>query len=148
MQMRHRIVWAAGLALGLGLGAVGIAAGQDPAGGGNWFSRLFSRGNNTAAHKEEEKALTPPGLTRAAREQALADYLRRLAVCDRLRDIGVENNNQEMVDRARLLEDRAKDAYVQRTNRPGSEPTSFDEALRSQRSPARDAGRSSMEGSK
>ena len=83
-----------------------------------------------------------------AREQALADYLRRLAVCDRLRDIGVENNNQEMVDRARLLEDRAKDAYVQRTNRPGSEPTSFDEALRSQRSPARDAGRSSMEGSK
>jgi hypothetical protein len=145
--MRHRNVWATGLALGLGLGAAGFAAGQDPAAGGNWFSRLFSRNNSTANHKEEEKGLTPPTLIRASREQALTDYLRRLAVCDKLRDIGMENGSQELIDRARLLEDRAKDAYVQRTNRAGMVPISADEDTLHNHLAPRDAGALTNQGS-
>ncbi len=126
--MRHRNVWAGGLALGLGLCVAGMALGQDPPpDGGNWFSRLFSRGGTTAARKDEKEPVAPVvAVPTPSKAQVLADYLRRLAVCDELHRIAFENGDTELANRADVLQMRAKDIWVQRTNRAGG-MSSFDE---------------------
>jgi hypothetical protein len=126
--MRHRNVWAGGLALGLGLCVVGITLGQEPAGSeGNWFTRLFARpAPRPAARKDaKEPVIVPVVSPRVVRAQAQADYLRRLEICDKLREIAFQNDDSELTHKADQLEQRAKDAFVQRTN--GGAPGSFDE---------------------
>jgi hypothetical protein len=127
--MRHRNLGAVGLALTLGLGVVGFALGQQPAGSdSSWFSRMFNHGTPTPDPKDVKEIKVVPAVSPAAvRAQALANYLRRLEVCDRLRDIAVQKNDQELLDRVDQLETRSKDAYVQRTNRLAAGTESFDE---------------------
>jgi hypothetical protein len=48
-----------------------------------------------------------------AREDA--DFVRRLAVCDKLMEIAVRNNNQELIHQIETLEERARSTYVQHT---------------------------------
>ncbi len=124
MRMRHRNVWAAGLALGLGMGMVGLALGQEPPRSGpGLLDRLFA-GNFTAPPvqnitRDAKKEDTPAPVVhrpRVSRQQALSDYLRRLDACDRLRQIADMNGDEELRNRAEVLQTRAKDIYVQRTN--------------------------------
>lgn len=121
--MRHTIVWAAGLALGLGM--VGLAPGQEPPRSGvGLLDRLFTGNPVTAPARTETQELkkdertAPIAPPRVSRAQALSDYLRRLEVCDKLRQIADMRGDEELKNRADVLEMRAKDVYVQRTN-PG-----------------------------
>jgi hypothetical protein len=127
--MRRKDIWAAGLALGLGLGMADSTFGQDPSASGSWFTRLFARGSNPApAGKDEEQPRVVPVVSPATlRAQAEADFLRRLAVCDKLRETALETGDTELASKADLLELRAKDAYVQRINRAGGPVARFDE---------------------
>jgi hypothetical protein len=126
MTMRHRNIGAVVLALALTLALVELGRGQQPTStDGNWFSRLFGR---TAPVPEPKEEKTVPVVSRAAvLTQAKADFLRRLEVCDKLRDIALQNNDSELLNRVEQLQTRAKDAYIQRTNHVGSTSDSFDE---------------------
>jgi hypothetical protein len=118
--MRHSNVWAAGLALGLGV--AGLAIGQEPARSGpGLLDRLLTppaRGDAKKSDVRMDEKPAPAG-PRVSRAQALNDYLRRLEVCDRLRQIAELRGDEELRNRADVLEMRAKDVYVQRTN-PGA----------------------------
>lgn len=130
--MRHRNIWAGCLAVSLGLCVAGIALSQEAGGSeGNWFTRLFYHGTPRAwarkEDKKDEEKVIPMAAPSVVRAQAQADYLRRLEICDKLRDIAFQTGDTELMNRANQLEDRAKDAYVQRANREGTNPGSFDE---------------------
>jgi len=122
--MRHRNVWAAGLTLGLGMGTVGLALGQEPPrSGAGILDRLFA-GNPAPAGRADAKKDTdakpaPAGTPSVSRAQALNDYLRRLEVCDKLRQVAEFHGDDDLKKLVDVLEMRAKDVYVQRTN-PGA----------------------------
>jgi hypothetical protein len=133
--MRHGYVRIATLAFALGLGAAGLAHGDDPPakGPGPWYSRIFGGGTPAAkkapdVKKEDAKPL-PPGAVSALKAQAHADYMRRLEVCDKLREIGFESSDDELRRKADQLEQRAFDAYVQQMNRLGGAPPGLDDAI-------------------
>jgi hypothetical protein len=65
----------------------------------------------TAAAPKEER---PPPLTPAEREQAA--FLRRLAVCDRLREVAEETKDEKLRQLADQLQDRAWQLCVKRAN--------------------------------
>ena len=121
MRMRHRNVWAAGLALGLGMGVVGLALGQEPPRGGTGIlDRLFTASPPRIEAKKEINAKPAPvAAPSVSRAQALNDFYRRLAVCDTLRRIAELHGDEGLKNRVEVLEMRAKDIYVQRTN-PGA----------------------------
>ena len=124
MRMRHRNVWAAGLALGLGMGGVGVALGQEPPRSGTGIlDRLFTASPAAApridAKKETNAKPAPAAAPSVSRAQALNDFYRRLAVCDTLRRIAELHGDEGLKNRVEVLEMRAKDIYVQRTN-PGA----------------------------
>jgi hypothetical protein len=144
--MRHRNAWAMGLALSLGLCAVGIALGQESAGiGGTWFGRVFGRSSPAAAPKEKEEKVAAAPSPSAVRSQALADLLRRLEVCDRLQEIAFENSDPELKRKADQLEQRAKDLYDQRVNGVSGGPTLDEDSL--ERSLAAKSGVTPLAGS-
>jgi hypothetical protein len=133
--MRHRRVWLVVVAVGLGIGAAGITSGQEPASGstagGNtaggsttsvnpWFGRFVSRGAPSSVSRNAEtkdNKISPvmkPVITRA---QAQADFLRRLEVCDKLREIAFQNGDGELMHKVEQLEQRVEDAYAHQTRR-------------------------------
>jgi hypothetical protein len=59
-------------------------------------------------------AVAAPTTEQARQEAAL---LRRLEVCDKLREIALETNNKELDQLAQELDDRARAVYAQRTAR-------------------------------
>jgi hypothetical protein len=116
--MRHRTIWAG--ALTLGLCAASLALGEEPGNGdGNWLSRLFSRGSSAptirAADKKEDKAGTPTMAPAVPRAQALADCLRRLEVCDRLREIAFQTGDMDLMRKVEQIEQRVADTYTNQT---------------------------------
>ncbi len=134
MRMRRRDVWAAGLTLGLGMGMVGLALGQEPPRSGpGLLDRLFAGGITVPVARPDAKDTktddtpAPAARPHVSREHALKDYLRRLEVCDKLRMIADMWGDEELKNRADVLEMRAKDVYVQRTN-PGA-AASVDEQM-------------------
>lgn len=117
--MRHHHVRAAALGLALGLGAAGLALGDDAPARGNWLTRLFVAGpaakkDDEPANDEKAPSALPPRLLRA---QAKDDLLRRLEVCDRLREIAFQNGDDELRRKADQLDQRAWDAYAQQMAR-------------------------------
>ncbi len=147
--MRHRNVGV--LALGLGLAVAGVVLAEQPTGsdGGSWWSRLFSHRSSAPTIRKEEPgeakgtASIQPG---SQRTHAQADYLRRLEVCDRLREIAFQTGDSELMHTVDQLEQRVADAYSQKT-KIGS---SFDEevlqgrlAPKTPASPLRGAGKAS-----
>ena len=123
MRLSH--LRAAGLALALGLGAAGLARGDDPAarGQGNWFSRLFTAAPAEKAPEKKAEPAEPAVPAGVLRSQAKADWLRRADVCDRLREIALQTDDDELARQAEQLEQRAWDAYTQQLRRAEGEPS-------------------------
>jgi hypothetical protein len=79
----------------------------------------------------------------AVRKRELAAFLRRQEVCDRLIQVAVQNNDEDMRRQAEDLYSRAWELYQQRT-RPGAGGTDVDPAVLDQQrltGPAGGAGR-------
>jgi hypothetical protein len=139
MRMRHRNVWAAGLALGLGMGVVGLVRGQEPPRSGTGIlDRLFTASPVPVVPADAKKETSakplpaaPPSMSRA---QALNDFLRRLAVCDKLGRIAELHGDEALMNTVKVLEMRAKDIYVQRTN-PGAMAITDEDVLERQLAP-------------
>jgi hypothetical protein len=122
---------ARGLAAVLVLGLLGsVAAAQAPAGKYNpapapirWPSWLVGRSAATnkdpAVQKvltgEEARAVATLTVEQAAEEQQrqLNAFLRRTQVCDRLKQIALQNNDTELERQADLLQQRAFEIYQQ-----------------------------------
>lgn len=121
-----RIVRAARLAaLSLGL-LTSLAAAQAPptrsseASEGRLFGGLFSTSSKPAKPKDADKeAARPLSVPDRAVEQErlMKGYLRRLAVCDRLRDIAHETDNAALAEEAARLDEMAWKIYQEQSNR-------------------------------
>jgi hypothetical protein len=91
--------------------------------GGSWFSNWFGMGS-APAKKPDKKPAKPAkpkpaaGLDSAAsiRDREEAALLRRMAVCDKLKQIAVQNNDDALAKLADQLEQRAEAVYYQRIN--------------------------------
>ena len=94
---------------------------KQESGSGGLFSRWFGSKDNSAQKKPEpgkdsNTTAPKPSKARAEAEQARAQaaFLRRMAVCDKLKQIGLETGNEELQRRADDLLERAQAAYSQR----------------------------------
>jgi len=106
------------LTLALTLGAAGTASAQ---GSAPWSSRIFSSSaeksepDKTAAIKPDLSMLPSVSVNRI--NQAKADLDRRQEVCLKLREIGIDSNDDDLVRKADQLHQRAWDLYVAAMNR-------------------------------
>lgn len=123
------------LALGCGLGLAVLARADDtdekPAKTGNWMTRLFVR-EPVAKKKDakiEEPAAPAPMSPALLKQKAHWEWLRRLEVCDKLKQIALETGDQELARKAEALDQRAWDVYVQRTGRPKGNLTPDEQIL-------------------
>ncbi len=120
--MRRWSAWAvaAFVALLLPLGVFG----QDSTTGRmGWFTRLFQRNESEA---EEKKTASDKPYVSPARQRAVEKrkWLRRLEVCDRLRQIASETGDEELARKADRLDERAWEIFSQRTGTAGLQPMS------------------------
>ncbi len=136
--MRKLATWGLEVALVVGLGVTVAFAGDDAGDAPtstpkSWFGGWFgSKDTKETPKKADPKAKKPPekkaaadakpvpaGEAQRAREEAA--LLRRLAVCDRLMEIAVRTNDNDLLRRAEQLDERVRRAYSQRTARtPGA----------------------------
>ena len=114
----------AALIVGLG-GAVVFAGGPDndvkPAPKG-WLSGLFTDKPKPPAKVDKKPVETPPEMTPPSVELAAVErqrqenaMLRRMEVCDRLRAIALQSNNEALMHQAEELLMRAEELYRQKT---------------------------------
>jgi hypothetical protein len=121
--MRNRMAWALATGLALGLGASAVLADDDPppppkAPTSGWVGPL--KDWNKPAPKPEVKKKDPPPppkptiaeQVQAARYREQADLLRRMAVCDKLMEIAVRNNDAELIRKVEQLQERANNVYT------------------------------------
>jgi hypothetical protein len=125
--MRNRTVGTAALALALGVGAAAGARAAEPA--NNWFTRLFytppaARKDAAPAKDAQAESVIPPRIRQA---NAKADLIRRLEVCDKLRELAFQTGDDELLRKADRLEQRAWDVHARTTNTPAG--LSADEAV-------------------
>ena len=121
------------IALGvLGSTAVFASSGKnDP--GLNAFQR-FNGGPPTTPLAEPEKPRPRPSeiekkateTAAAVRAQEEANLLRRLAVCDRIKQIALEQGDAKLEDEAIRMEQKAEDVYRQRTKNLASKAAASD----------------------
>ena len=100
-------------ALACGLMAVGLASGDEPR--STWFTRLFMPGVKTAETKKDDPASKAAAPVVVDEKLAKAEWLRRVEVCDKLREIAAENRDDDLKRRADQLESRAWDTYARKT---------------------------------
>jgi hypothetical protein len=99
-------------------------------------------GPGTQAQKEPADQRPPAGARTVVEESAVmrareeAKYLRRLEVCDRLREIAEDTNNPNLRRRAEELKVRAGDLYKKRTARVPAAPPERPVPTRHQGMPA------------
>jgi hypothetical protein len=104
------------------------------------IDKLFDLGPTTPAKKPDSKATKKdsadkdkPAVSPATTEQARqeAALLRRIDVCDKLRQIALETNNNELDQLAQELDARARAVYAQRTARlkTNTQPADLDEQI-------------------
>jgi hypothetical protein len=135
--MRIRIWWSLGAALLLAWGATQARAIDEEGGTGKrpvvrpidrpgLIDKLLDLGAPAPAKKPDTKppqkdagdkgtSAAAPAKTEQARQEAA--LLRRLEVCDKLREIALETNNTELDKLAQELDDRARAVYALRTTR-------------------------------
>jgi hypothetical protein len=133
--MRRRLVWGWGAALLIGLATAGaaLAGSKDdaakPADTG-WFSGWFGGKPAEPPAKKKDKPepkepapVKPTPDRRAARNHEEAVLLRRLAVCDKLKQVALQTGDGELDRQADQLDARAWEVYNQRVaNLPGGRP--------------------------
>jgi hypothetical protein len=124
--MRKRIAWALGTALALGLGTTTVRADDDPPAtpprpvqAGGWVGPF--KDWNPPPPKPEAKKKDPPAppkptileKVQAARYREQADLLRRMAICDKLMESAVRNNDADLVRTVEQLQERANNIYTE-----------------------------------
>jgi hypothetical protein len=97
------------LTLAFGLGVCGMLSAEES---GNWFTRLFTRSSDKDAPTKSSAAKdgTPtlnPMLPNVPLIRAQANLQRRQAACLRLREIAIATNDDDLLHKAALLDDRA-----------------------------------------
>lgn len=104
----------AALCLGLAASAAWSAPPPEQA---RWYDGLLGSKSKT----EPKKLPGPPAKTPADRaaeqDRLMKAYLRRLAVCDRLRDVAIDTNNQKLAEEADRLEALAWSLYEKQASR-------------------------------
>lgn len=102
---------------------------------GNWLSRLWPWGKKTAAKEERVAAASPaPALSPAVlKQRAYLDWLRRMEVCDKLREIALQTNDAELSRKAEQLADRAYETYLKTAQRGPHTPISPEESILEQK---------------
>jgi hypothetical protein len=97
----------------------------------NWFrskDKQATETKKTPTKSDKETVKKPAAPKRinevdqaaAERSREEAALFRRLAVCDKLMEIAVRNNDNELLRRAETLDERARAAYAQRTAHLGN----------------------------
>ncbi len=133
--MGHRTIATLALALVL----AGTAHAQVPAAGsqGGLITRFFKKPANTTRVEKEDVAspsVAVPSLSPATRlALAQADLVRRQEVCQKLREIALETGDDDLARKADQLDQRAWDAFVQRTG----DETTLRQHLSSTETPSR-----------
>jgi hypothetical protein len=109
----------------MGLGASAVRADDDPppppkppAPTGGWVGPF--KDWNTPPPKPVVKKKDPPAppkptiaeQVQAARYREQADLLRRMAVCDKLMEIAVRNNDADLIRKVEQLQERANNVYT------------------------------------
>jgi hypothetical protein len=102
----------------------------EPVATGSWF-RWWPFAKASAKKPEQtpsktEKVPSNPEVPAALRAREKADYLRRLAVCDRLQIIATQSGDNELARKAEQLEHRAWEVYRQRTTNASAGDLSVD----------------------
>ena len=90
---------------------------------GSWWSNLFGSRPKSEPKKPapaERPAAATPADRAFQRERLSNIYLRRQAVCDRLRDIALQTNNTALQEEANRLDELAWKLFTERTNRLGA----------------------------
>jgi hypothetical protein len=153
--------WGLTATLVMGLGAAVTRAAEDETEGGTtkptartssfrwspWVVRAFRLEENKAtarkpppkaeksvAKKPKTGASKPaPAVDEAAAERDREEtiLIRRLAACDKLKEIAIQRNDSELLRRAEEMDERARTAYAQRTVswRDGESPFESDEKI-------------------
>ncbi len=121
--MRKRIAWALAAGLALGVTASTVFADDDPppapkAAPPSGWAGPFKDWNKPAPKPQPKKAEPPPppkptltDKVQAARYKEQADLLRRMAICDKLKEIAERTNDPELARKAEQLEERANSLY-------------------------------------
>jgi hypothetical protein len=117
------------------LGLPGVVRAADPDGDepapkkGVWFPWMNRGGGQSAQGKgakadkadgAEKRAAALKAQATAQEARELANWLRRVRVCDRLTEIAIINNDAELLRKAQQLSDRAWTMYQERANLPAS----------------------------
>lgn len=120
---------AVGLALVVGLGLLSPAWAEDAAQKSRspWWGRLFpwaktaegkaEKEGRSARSEKQPAPMVESSAVQRARE--LAAWRRRVEVCDKLREIGLLNKDDNLVRKADQLDQRAWDTYIRRTAQLG-----------------------------
>jgi hypothetical protein len=121
--MRRQIAWALAAGLALGVTASTVFADDDPpapkaAPASGWTGPL--KDWNKPAPKPQPKKIEPPprpkptlaDKVQAASYKERADLLRRMAICDKLKEIAERTNDPELARKAEQLEERANSLYA------------------------------------
>jgi hypothetical protein len=124
--MRTR-AWGCGAALLLALGPWVVTAAADQPSGDpppavrqrspSWFETWFSgpKKPDAPAATKDKPALAPPEEPAAVRARERTALLRRQAVCDRLKEIGLRNHDEALISEADDLAQQAWSVYRNRT---------------------------------
>lgn len=133
-----------GLLAGLGVATTACAADTDddeatvPKKGHVWVNTWFTpkprpqaRRIATVAKSKEpaNKPETKPDAAQAKRAKELADYLRRLAVCDQLTQVAFDTRDEELLKQVNQLKERVWLTYKLRTVGPRNYPENDDQIL-------------------
>jgi len=138
----------------LGLAASVSVAGEEegtPPARGSWWGSWWGGKSRPEEKKVEEKpAPRTPGREQAVKEQEQQwnAFFRRQAACDRLREVAIITNNQELEREADRLYEQAWEVYRQRTaHLTGASTLEADEAMLDRRlGPQRSAARAPLPG--
>ncbi len=90
----------------------------------NWYTRNANKGNKKSAPQADKPKATAkkeepkPDPAQAQRAKELADYLRRLAVCDQLTQVAFDTRDEELLTKVNQLKERVWLTYKLRTVGP------------------------------
>jgi hypothetical protein len=94
----------------------------------SWFQRLWPfHKKKTPPPASVLKGPVESAAARRARETA--DFLRRMAVCDKLKDIAFQTNDEELLRKAEQLDQRALAVYQQHSGQVASGGLQADERI-------------------